>query len=100
MKNFTFKTEKSTVRYASFYPDIYNIKYNGIEVGTIESEKPYTIKLQVLKTETDFKKVSNNHNCDWKWIRLKKEFQSVVEAKQWLKDNVKMILESIKLIES
>ena len=97
MNKFTFKTENATGRYRSFYGPTYNIKYKKMVMGDISSNKPHTIRIQVMKTKEDIEKVNNNKNCGWKWIAFKKEFNSVDEAKKWLSYNVEKILNKFEL---
>jgi hypothetical protein len=33
-----------------------------------------------------------NPNCPWKWISLKKESESLQEAKDWLNENIEEVL--------
>jgi hypothetical protein len=94
MKKFTFKTEKPTGSWRSFYPDIIHIKYNKIEVGNIGSEKPHRISLQVYKKDI---MQDNNPNCEWRWAHFKKEFESVDSAKQWINDNRGDIFKTYKI---
>ena len=93
---FTFKTEKATGKYRSFEPDIHLIKYNKIEIGTIDDSAPYTIRLQVIKKDIQ---EDENPNCSWKWIKLKKQFNSLPEAKIWLNENKDAILSKFDLIK-
>lgn len=81
---FTFKTEKATGRYRSFYSDSHSIKIKGFECGAIGDEKPHKIRLMVWKTAEDKAKPGNNPNCDWKWITLNRENESLQAAKEWL----------------
>jgi len=93
---FTFKTTKSTGRYRSFYSDSHDIKLKGNNVGNIQDEKPFKIKLMVMKNEakgiTD-----NNPNCPWKWITLKKESESLEEAKTWINSVIEQIQKQYEL---
>lgn len=91
---FTFKTNKATGRYASFFPDNHYIKLKKRKVGQIDDETPYRIRLMVKKVDIN---EDGNPNCDWKWITLKKESQSLDEAKQFLKDNYAAITHRYKL---
>jgi hypothetical protein len=88
-KKFTFKTERSTGNFRSFFPDAHYIKYNRKMCGAIDDRKPYKIRLQVIKSDIN---EDGNKNCDWKWIMLKKEFSSVQEAKDFLNENIDNIM--------
>jgi len=92
---FTFKTEKPTGRYRSFYNDIYNIKLKNKVVGLITPEIPHKIRLHVVKDGIKFK--DNNPNCEWMWITLKVEFKTVDEAKEFLKRNFTGIIQKYNL---
>jgi hypothetical protein len=94
---FTFKTEKSTGRFRSFYPDLHYIKLKKTEVGSIDDEKPYYIRLKIFKSDIN---EDNNHNCSWKWIQLKKQSASLQEAKDFLNVNFKEITEKFNLYKS
>jgi hypothetical protein len=87
MKKFTFKTEKPTGRYKSFYNVTHHVKYNKVEIGTID-DKTFKIRLRVIKQNI---LEDGNPNCSWKWITLKKESASINEAKQFLNDNIAKI---------
>jgi hypothetical protein len=91
--NFTFKTEHPTGTYRSFYPDRHVIKLNKKEVGRI-NEKSFQIRLAVEKEDPS---KSDNPNCSWRWVSLKKEFVSLNEAKEFLKNNYSAIVEKFKL---
>lgn len=74
MKKFTFKTEKSKGRYASFFPDHHLIKLDKKQVGNITDSYPHRIKFMV----------KSENKCGWKWITLKAKFKSILEAKEML----------------
>ena len=92
--SFTFKTIKPTGRFKSFNSDNILIKYQGKEVGNIEPEAPFRIRLMVMKTD---KITDNNPNCAWKWITLKKEFTSLDESKEFLNKNAEAIIKTYTL---
>jgi hypothetical protein len=98
---FTFKTQKSTGRYRSFFPPSYYIKLNKIECGLIVGSNnycdipPYKIRLQVIKSDI---MEDGNPNCDWKWITLKKESSSIQEAKDFLNDHFESINSKYKIL--
>jgi len=91
---FTFKTEKSTGRFRSFYPDHHYIKIKKSKVGTISDEHPHKIRLAIFKDDIN---EDGNPNCEWKWITLKKESESVKDAKEWLVKAYTAITEKYKL---
>jgi len=88
----TTKTIQPTGRFRSFSDPEHVISYGKCWVGNIDPKSPFKIRLMVNKTEEE-KKNSTNPNCPWKWVTLKKEFNSVTEAKNFVKDN------SIKIID-
>ena len=98
---FTFKTTKSTGQYRSFFAPSHTIKLNKIGVGSIVGSSehtelgPYKIRLQVIKEDI---MEDGNPNCKWKWITLKKESQTLDEAKQFLQDHIAGITSKYKLI--
>jgi len=81
-KKFTFKT---------FENDTHYIKFKKVNVGLIEERSPHKIRLQVIKADIK--------NCKWKWIRLKKEFTSVDEAKKFLNDNIDAVMTCWRIYE-
>lgn len=97
MSKFTFKTERSTGRYRSFYPDNHYIKLKRKMIGSIDHEPPFSIRLMVYK---DNIMEDENPNCDWKWIRLKKESESLQEAKDFLNTNADRILQKFRIRQS
>lgn len=40
-----------------------------------------------------------NQNCVWRWIKIKKEFSSVKDAKAWVIENSIIIQESINIFK-
>lgn len=98
MKNiFTFKTERRTGPYRSFFPNTYRIKYHKKQVGNITDSEPHKIRLMVIKKDI---MEDGNSNCEWKWITLKKDFTSVDEAKIFLNLNIDAILNKYELYET
>lgn len=91
---FTFKTEKSTGKWRSFYPDHHYIKLKNGKVGSIDDNFPHKIRLAVFKDDIN---EDGNPNCQWRWITLKKESQSVSEAKAWINGAYKSIVDKYKL---
>lgn len=91
---FTFKTKKATGRYKSFYPDQHLIKLKRKVVGRITDDKPHKIRFSVKKEDPAN---SNNPNCEWHWVTLKKEFDSINEAKEFLNAHIEAILDKFEL---
>ena len=92
---FTFKTEKPTGRYKSFYPDTHLIKLNKKEVGMIDNNRaPFKLSFMVMKTD---KITDSNKNCDWRWNTLSKEFTSLQEAKDWANEHIDSIMSQFTL---
>lgn len=92
---FTFKTEKPTGRYRSFYSPHHYIKLKGVMVGTIGHEHPHKIRLMVVKDDIA---EDGNPNCKWKWITLKVESESVMMAKAWLQEKIHTITQTFNLV--
>ena len=90
---FTFKTSKPTGKWASFDNETHYIKIKGFECGTIDYQKPFKISLMVWKNDEDRSKPNDNKNCAWKWIKLKKESETLQEAKEWLNKNFDGLLQ-------
>jgi hypothetical protein len=91
---FTFKTDKPTGKYKSFDRPIHNVKLEGIEVGRINPDAPFKIRLRVTKSNIN---EDGNPNCPWKWIQLKKESESLQEAKDFLNSHCDDILLKLKI---
>lgn len=97
MKKFTFKTEKSTGRFRSFFPPIHTIKLGRIEVGTITDsldDRIHRVKFQVWKEDIN---EDGNPNCPWKWVTLIGKFNSVQEAKDFVVRNSEILQKKLKL---
>ena len=93
---FTFKTDKPTGKWRSFSNETHDIKLKGKLVGHIGHEKPFKISLMVMKTDAD-KNPDKNPNCPWKWIHLKKESNSLQEAKDYVNSIIDKILSQFTL---
>ena len=91
---FTFKTEKATGQFRSFFPDHHYIKIKGKQCGSINEKVPYRIRLMVVKKDIN---EDDNPNCEWKWISLKKESKTLQEAKDFLNKRFSEILGMYKL---
>lgn len=89
MANITFKTEKATGKWRAFQSDEHKIKYGGKEIGTIEDERPHKIRLMVIKDDIN---KDGNTNCNWIWVTLKGNYDSIKEAKDFILANQKAIL--------
>lgn len=96
MKNnkFTFKTIKPIGRWKTFDNPQHTIKLNGKEVGAIDHESPFKIRLTVLKIDPN---ENGNPNSTWKWITLNKESESLDQAKEWLNSVRDKIIEKYNL---
>jgi hypothetical protein len=86
---FTFKTIKETGSYAWLHKPHHNILLNKNWVGSINPEKPYLIRLMVMKKDMN---EDSNTNCKWRWITLKNESETLDEAKAFLNENIDAIL--------
>ncbi len=91
---FTFKTEKSTGQYSSFFKDDHYIKLKKVEVGNIV-DQTWQIGFMVVKDDIN---EDGNPNCDWKWIHLKHKSISLQDAKDFLNRNIDRILKKYKLV--
>lgn len=83
---FTFKTEKSTGKYRSFYPDNHIIKLKKKECGLICDDETHKIRLMVKRNEGGFR-----------WIALAKESKTLQEAKDFLNEHADFILKKYEL---
>ncbi len=91
---FTFKTANTTGKYRAFFqPDIY-IRINKKVCGMIDTQSPFKIRLMVIKKDL---MEDGNPNCIWKWVVLKKQSESIREAKDYLNENIKLIRQQFTL---
>jgi hypothetical protein len=91
---FTFKTERPTGKWKAFDTSYHLIKLDGKQVGSIGDEAPHKIRLMVIKDDI---MSDGNKNCPWKWITLKKDSNTMDEAKTWLNANAEIITAKWKL---
>jgi hypothetical protein len=91
---FTFKTDKPTGQYRSFYSNHHEIKLNKKVIGSIDPKLPHKIRLQVMKTDI---MEDGNPNCKWKWIVLKQQSQTLQETKEFLNRHCDEILQKYNL---
>lgn len=87
---FTFKTEKATGRYRSFFNDQYLIKIKRKEVGLIVQNKDYSYSPK-------FTVKDNSRHCGWRWITLKMSRNTVDEVKKALKESFDTITTKYEL---
>jgi hypothetical protein len=95
MKKFTFKINKETGRYRSFYPDQCDIKLNKMVVGSISKsrEHDYTIGLMVKK------EVTEKDPAPFKWIFFNREFKTINDAKIALQEQAEKIFTKFDLYQ-
>jgi hypothetical protein len=91
---FTFKTNKPTGKWRSFETTTHDIKLNKKVVGTIGDDRPHTIRLMVFKSQEE---LSDRDPCNWKWVTLAKNNDSLQDAKEWLNKNFEAIIAKFKL---
>ncbi len=91
---FTFKTDRPTGGYKSFFPSHHYVKLKKRTVGMIGDKEPHQIRLMVVKSDIN---EDGNPNCEWKWIKLKAEFKTIEEAKEFLNVNFISINDKWKL---
>lgn len=101
---FTFKENKATGRYRSFETESHEIKIKKQVVGSInelagkawnntpdEDVGKFVIRLAIKKEKTP------EVPCDFKWITLKKRFNTATEAKEMLQAVADKIIEKYDL---
>jgi hypothetical protein len=93
---FTFKTTRPTGSYAWLYKPYHDVLLCKNQVGAIEPEKPYRLRLMVMKADI---MEDGNKNCPWRWITLKHESESLDEAKTFLNENIEVLLTKYKIRE-
>lgn len=90
---FTFKKDKPTGRYSSFYDTHVRIKFKRKVVGEVVDRSPYTIRLMVVKPPTSF------DPAPFKWISLQRKFETLDECLEFLQDNTDKIRSQFELHE-
>jgi hypothetical protein len=91
---FTFKTTRPTGSYAWLHKPYIDVLLNKNKVGAIDPEKPYRLRLMVMKADI---MEDGNPNCPWKWISLKHESESLDDAKNFLNENIDTVLTKYKI---
>ncbi len=84
----SFKTNKPTGRYNSFYSAEHIVKVNGKQIGVI-NDGDWSIRLMVIKDGDRF--TDNNPNCNWKWITLSQKSETFDAAKVFLRAFIEII---------
>lgn len=90
---FTFKTNRQTGPYRSFFKPSHYIKWKKEMIGTIDDDD-FTIRLKVHKTVEDLRK---GPNCDFKWIKLTARPASLQDAKEFLNKHCDEILQKFDI---
>ncbi len=88
------KINYPTGQYSAFHDPIIDLKYGKSEIGLLDYEKPHKIHLQVIKEDIN---EDGNSNSEWKWITLKAKFGSLDEARKFLKEKTKSILDKYNI---
>jgi len=91
---FTFKTDKPTGKYKSFSDPYHHIRIKRKDVGSIDHNHPYRIRLMVTKKDI---MEDGNPNCDWRWVVIKRQFTSMEEAKMFLNEYYEEITKTFNL---
>ena len=87
-RKFTFKWDKPTGRYSSFFSTSVIIKLKRKECGRIGDSPHHKIKFAIR--DESFK-------GNFRWITLKKKSKSFDEAKEFLVEHTEQILEKYNL---
>lgn len=93
---FTVKTNKPTGKWRAFQNASHDIKFGGHVCGSIQDDSPHSVRFMVTKEDI---MEDGNQNCVWRWIKIKKEFSSVKDAKAWVIENSIIIQESINIFK-
>ena len=94
MARFTFRTKKATGKWRSFQKDQHDISLSGKVCGTIDDDKPHKIRFMITKSDIN---EDDNPNCTWKWIMLKKQSETLQEARDFLSKHTEVIIETYNL---
>lgn len=93
-QKFTFKTDKPTGRYSSFFNEHHTIKIGGKNVGSIGHDHPFRIHLMVTKDDINS---DGNPNCPWRRVALAKDSETLQAAKDFLNAHIEAIKSKFKL---
>ncbi len=92
MKKFTFKKYVATGMYRSFEKDQTDIKLNKMVVGSVgETCYGYKIRFAVKKDAT------KEDPAPFKWVSFKTRYTTENDARQFVKDNNKVIQNQLDL---
>ena len=74
-----------------------DMKLDGKVFGHISApdwrtETVWKVRIAVKKSEPD-----DNPNCDWKWATFVKDFESDVDAREFIQSNISQIVEKHNL---
>jgi len=93
---FTFKRRKCS----GFCPVIYHdIKLNKICVGIIHEEFPSLCKDIMFRVYKNNINENCNPNCKWEWIELEYKATSIQDAKDFLNNNIEVLLKKWDLVK-
>jgi len=92
---FTYKKENPEGRYRCFHATTYNIKLKRKKIGFFFENHGNPIKIY-FSIEKDETHNDGNPNCSWMNIHLKKEFKTVEEVKEFLKENFNYFINKYK----
>lgn len=93
---FTVKTNKPTGKWRAFQNASHDIKLGGVVCGSIDDDAPYSVRFMKIKVDV---MEDGNPNCTWRWVKIKKDFSSVKEAKAWAIENSEMIQREINIFK-
>lgn len=94
---FTFKLDKPSGAYRSFYKPSCDIKLNKRVCGSITYTKiinVFEIRFMVIKTDI---MEDGNPNCVWRWVNVTKNFSTIDKAKEWIRQRNDSIQDELKL---
>jgi hypothetical protein len=93
---FTFKKYRPVGRYESEHSDI---KLDGNIVGVIEEVNDNRVTSLAELFSVSFMKVNSSQKSDFRWITLKKKFNSDKSARDFLKENFETIIKQFDLFK-
>lgn len=93
-KKFTFKTERPTGKYKSFFDTYILIKLDGKIVGFFSGGESKTIGFHVVKDDI---LEDNNPNCVWMNKFIKKPSTDIQEVKEFLNNHFQEIINKFNL---
>lgn len=86
---FTFKLNKDL-----WHSDQIDVKLKRILVGTMRDEVPVKVRFKIRKVDLN---EDGNPNCPWMWKTMVRKFNTVNEAKEYLRVNTDRLVSELNI---